>query len=316
MPIHNPPAPSSSSPRAPAKRKNNAHLQSKANTAAVVHGQGSKRAARRARIDRRNRSPEGGVPGAGPWVTPTPQRRRASRALRAKRGSTTWLARPKARGPTSSGARRRPTKRAPRTQAGFWGQRTTIGRERTGGQHGVARSDALRRSKSVGETGLVDRQKDVIPFWRKGVDAADRGEEAEKWEHFLEELEEKYNKGVSGWGLGSDGWGRDHGEGVWGYGEIAAHGASQPGNAPYGEGDAAWGLPACAPAAVDSSKRRRRRKNRNYGGNSWTFVEEVAKQEDATAERRRRMHEFYDMPTHQKVQQIQKIIHLLQVQAY
>jgi len=161
--------------------------------------------------------------------------------------------------------------------------------------------------------GFVDRQKDVVPFWRRGVDAAERGEEEEKWEDFLDRLEEKYSKN-GGWDIGSDGWGRDDGANVWGPAQVA----SQHDDGSWGGVKATWGLPDPTPVAAHddgkrdgSFKRKGSRKDRISNKDPWTFVEEVAKQEAATAERRKRMHEFFKMPTQQKVQQIQSTIRFL-----
>lgn len=151
--------------------------------------------------------------------------------------------------------------------------------------------------------GFVDRQKDVIPFWKRGVDAAERGEEAEKWEDFLDHLEEKYNKN-GGWDVGSDGWGRDYGANVWGVAQDADH-ASHHDDGSRNRVNAAWGLPDPTPVVErpenrgwhGSGKRKRSRKDRVSDQDPWTFVEEVARQEAASAERTKRMHEFFSVCT-------------------
>ncbi|KAG5719899.1 hypothetical protein E4T56_gene14114 [Termitomyces sp. T112] len=118
----------------------------------------------------------------------------------------------------------------------------------------------------------VDLVRDMVPFWIRGMEAAERGEVL-RLEEFLAKLETE-----SSWegSVGEDGWG----EGVeWGNG---------------------WG------DSVVTKKKRARRQTRN---NAYEFVEDVARQEAADPERRRRMHRFFEMPTDEKLRRIRALVH-------
>ncbi|KAH8102429.1 hypothetical protein BXZ70DRAFT_780489 [Cristinia sonorae] len=59
------------------------------------------------------------------------------------------------------------------------------------------------------------------------------------------------------------------------------------------------------------------RRNKTSGrkrGDSWAFVEKVAQQEDASSDRRQSMHEFYAMPTQEKLKKIREVVQYLQAQ--
>ncbi|KAI0936511.1 hypothetical protein AcV5_004628 [Taiwanofungus camphoratus] len=207
----------------------------------------------------------------------------------------------------------------------------------------------------------VDRLKDFIPFWRDGVYAAARGGDAGRLEEFLEKLDEEWRKNRPWEQVGSDGWGVNNGEDIWGTGVADWAAPEQPQGADgWGPGKGDWGVPSDRTAewgeetpdwgaskrgngatgwgqgtgdsrglsenvgASDGGwhrrpdRRKRREKDRNEempDRDVWTFVEKVARREDASAERRRRMHQFYEMPTQKKVQKINEMIRSLQVQS-
>lgn len=201
------------------------------------------------------------------------------------------------------------------------------------------------------QQGRVDQLKDMIPFWLEGVMAAERGEEAGRMEEFLERLEEQW-KGLNEWGLpADDGWGHDTGENVWGVNNwAAAHEAWMPGatwdipeepqeepvqsvwgkqasgwdqpNQAWGEQASGWDQPdqawgASTPWSDKSgtereTKSRPRRTHNGENREAWQFVERVATKVEANAEQRQRMHQFFEMPTQQKVQKIRDVIRSLQ----
>lgn len=190
----------------------------------------------------------------------------------------------------------------------------------------------------------VDKLRDLVPFWRDGVMAAERGEEAGRMEDFLERLEEEWKRSHA-WGKsGDDGWGMDTGAELWGFtagwdvpannqgARTPAWGAQQKkrddqGWAPVG---AAWVMSsetASEKMSVSShggqrrnipswsARRGKQAKDRSRDvpeGEDWKFVETVAQKEAATAEQTKRMHEFFEMPTQTKLQKIEEIIRTFQ----
>ncbi|PBK89195.1 hypothetical protein ARMGADRAFT_1083741 [Armillaria gallica] len=66
---------------------------------------------------------------------------------------------------------------------------------------------------------------------------------------------------------------------------------------------------------VEAAKRGRGNKRQESGDrftSSYAFVEDIARQEGANAERRGKMHDFFEMPTDKKVQRIDELIRSLQ----
>ncbi|KAG2350207.1 hypothetical protein BDR05DRAFT_4789 [Suillus weaverae] len=129
----------------------------------------------------------------------------------------------------------------------------------------------------------VDHVFDLVPFWIRGVDAAERGEVL-RMEEFLQMMEEDGRKDdvsvpkAAGTDLTSD----DQDKG-WGVMEE-------------------WAVP---PTNSSSSHQRQ-----DLGG-THPFVDDIALQEAADEDRRRRMHHFFEMPTEQKVLKIQEMIRYL-----
>jgi len=209
--------------------------------------------------------------------------------------------------------------------------------------------------KSWEQQGRVDRLRDLIPFWRDGVMAAESGGEVAKLEDFLQCLEEEEQSGT--WQTKNNGWGKDMGEDIWGpakrgggwdsprqdnawrsggeegWGGNDGHGGwGSPAGvndwAAEAQDEAGWGdavdhspvtvpLPSedTSPSAADVWSRQHGKKSTRTPGDSWSFVEEVARQEEASFERRRSMHEFYAMPTQEKVKKIQEVVEYLRIHA-
>ncbi|EGO30915.1 hypothetical protein SERLADRAFT_376182 [Serpula lacrymans var. lacrymans S7.9] len=177
----------------------------------------------------------------------------------------------------------------------------------------------------------VDHVHEMVPFWRKAVEAAERGEVL-KLEEFLDRLEARGPWGTFDdiWGAqpgtGKDAWSAwddDGGDKHWGkvepwaardddsvkrpartnsfWGDKPDHLPRQECHPRSGIGERVVGQGLGRKKAVDSP-----RKDDTYG-----FVEAIARQEAANEERKQRMHVFYKMPTHQKVQKIQEMIYFL-----
>jgi hypothetical protein len=53
----------------------------------------------------------------------------------------------------------------------------------------------------------TDLSPNLVSFWRRGLAAAERGEEAESMHDFLDKLEEELAEQSSHWGVEEDGWG-------------------------------------------------------------------------------------------------------------
>lgn len=192
----------------------------------------------------------------------------------------------------------------------------------------------------------VDHVFDLVPFWQRGIDAAEKGEVL-RLEEFLEQME-----GDGGWRTANDvlgvlgGWkmstaerARDQGETGWGQRE-----AWEPNGFGWG-----WGVnSACvASDATETSHGRDggwgtrkewagRGKNgggqdgRGVRGELRDFVDAIARQEAVTEDRRREMHMFlevscrslsdglgdvdrerWQMPVEQQIQKIHETIQTL-----
>lgn len=155
----------------------------------------------------------------------------------------------------------------------------------------------------------VDHVFDLVPFWRRAVDAAERGEEL-RLEEFLEKMEED-----GGWAITSDAWNM-----LADQGKSSRKAASDVTRTD--KQDKGWGI-AEDWATHDPEW--------NVGETSWditeqtraphwadhdahNFVDSVARQEAASEERRKQMHRFFQMPTEQKVREIQEIVKFLHAQ--
>jgi len=165
----------------------------------------------------------------------------------------------------------------------------------------------------------VDHVQDMVPFWIRGVEAAEKGEVL-KLEHFLETLQEVSNAWLrstpetlriransEGWGQwGEHGWSRFGGQNsaqvdaadAWGIGSTSSANGSNI------RSDSQVRHKRQIPNLKERGRQRRQlqpRGDRTIGrervsfNNAFDFVEHVAKQQSADEERKRRMHTFFDV---------------------
>ncbi|KAK0208153.1 hypothetical protein DFS33DRAFT_1301642 [Desarmillaria ectypa] len=146
---------------------------------------------------------------------------------------------------------------------------------------------------------FVDHVGEYIPYWIRGVEAAERGEVL-KLEDYLDSLDHDGPKDPWGtWGIMSQSREGDHSS-EW------IHG---------GPSDDLGSIPASQGKAGKSPKYTDRNERQELGNRftdgSYAFVEDIARQEEANAERREQMHVFFEMPTDEKVQRIDELIRSL-----
>lgn len=168
----------------------------------------------------------------------------------------------------------------------------------------------------------VDHVRDMVPFWMKGVEAAERGEVL-RMEEFLESIKEDE------WSTGGDPWGYAYPPGEWGNVDRWANGVANEGGWGVGGADqwggAHWGMSAESVSSMHAHRtrtesdrgesRRRRDKKPNPKGkksgfrerdaknrhrvedhvDSYTFVEDIARQQAVGAERKQSMHMFFEV---------------------
>lgn len=67
--------------------------------------------------------------------------------------------------------------------------------------------------------GRVDKMSDYIPFWRDGIQAAERGEEVAKMEDFMERLDREIRERNRS--ANTNQWGKDLGLDMWGGGDTS-----------------------------------------------------------------------------------------------
>lgn len=194
----------------------------------------------------------------------------------------------------------------------------------------------------------VDQVRDMVPFWMKGVEAAERGEVL-RLEDFLEKLAGEDRWGVAGindpWGPSVGPWPTDHPWGAPvpviaqddGWGKISNHGWPDTNNnqvpdeawgkrvnTGWGNADAwgggwnedpkdQWGKAAgwaeeestlsaqmgrgFARTGPPHKASRKTKKGQKAQRDPHVFVEEIARQQDVDAQRKRRMHDFYEVCT-------------------
>ncbi|KAK0464966.1 uncharacterized protein EV420DRAFT_930751 [Desarmillaria tabescens] len=143
---------------------------------------------------------------------------------------------------------------------------------------------------------FVDHVGEYIPYWIRGVEAAERGEVL-KLEDYLDSLDHDGPK---------DPWG------TWGASRGGDHSSEWMHGAPS---DDLGSMPTSQGKAGKSPKNTDRNKRQELGNRftdgSYAFVEDIARQEEANAERREQMHDFFEMPTDKKVQRIDELIRSL-----
>lgn len=159
----------------------------------------------------------------------------------------------------------------------------------------------------------VDHVFDLVPFWIRGVDAAERGEVL-RMEEFLQMMEED-----GGWRTSDEVWGMlgarrklNHEEASDGWGHkvdmSVPKAAGTVTDLTLDDQDKGWGvIEEWAVSPTNSSFSHQRQ---DVGG-THPFVDDIALQEAADEDRRRRMHHFFEMPTEQKLLKIQEIIRFL-----
>ncbi|KDQ63413.1 hypothetical protein JAAARDRAFT_29444 [Jaapia argillacea MUCL 33604] len=238
----------------------------------------------------------------------------------------------------------------PRDDSGWWDH---------GVQHNVFDLKAEERRCHV------DMVRDMVPFWIRGVEAAQKGETL-RMDEFLDNLEDQ--RKISGWdevpeplhkdsGLAvGKGWDAEQPNGGWGTvdgwwadqvdaRQIDTSGANLDGGWGTGNGWDSWGPQHSgggwgnepAPLAQRTAdlpkssqnthsgrgrndwKLRQAREGKKPMGraapvrsdrpqDSWKFVETVARKEEANPQKTRKLHDFYQMPTQDKVKSIQDMI--------
>ncbi|KAH9984652.1 hypothetical protein BJV74DRAFT_584050 [Russula compacta] len=162
----------------------------------------------------------------------------------------------------------------------------------------------------------TDLSPNLVSFWRRGLEAAERGEEAESMHDFLDKLEEELAdpSNQAHWGsspVEDDGWG---------WGAPAEDWTPTP-----DVWASAWGKPvAKVPAKVQQVHHRREgsssitsmhregtifdRDDAQNEDGATSFVENFLQRHAVDGRRRERMRIFYEMPTEQKIRKIQEVI--------
>lgn len=130
----------------------------------------------------------------------------------------------------------------------------------------------------------VERVADIVPYWIKCVDAAAKGEEL-RLEPFLNTLEDASHSWIPSddpWVMGSGGWG-DSGDAVrWGvHPDVESVSSS-----------AHYSKTHTGSRTISTSDDPA---TRAEFPNAYAFVENIARQEAADAERKRRMHKFFEV---------------------
>lgn len=167
----------------------------------------------------------------------------------------------------------------------------------------------------------TDLSPNLVSFWRRGLAAAERGEEAESMHDYLDKLEEELAEQSSQghWGVEEDGWG---------WGAPAEDWTPTP-----DVWESAWAKPVAeVPTKVQKVHRRREGSSItsmhregsifNQGDahddqnedDATSFVEKYLQRHAVDARRGERMRIFYEMPTEQKIRKIQEVIHDLRGQ--
>ncbi|KAH7885910.1 hypothetical protein F5I97DRAFT_1809116, partial [Phlebopus sp. FC_14] len=155
----------------------------------------------------------------------------------------------------------------------------------------------------------VDHVFDLVPFWQRAVDAAERGQVL-RLEEFLEKME-----GGGGWRTANEVLG------MLGEGRLAASADGEDGLSVEAASD---GTKSSSGGwkkgwAVEHGRQVRPRSEHVHwdeevvasGEDVQRFVESVARQTAVNEERRQQMHRFFEMSTEEKIQKIQETIHFL-----
>ncbi|KAF8560235.1 hypothetical protein OG21DRAFT_1401016, partial [Imleria badia] len=187
----------------------------------------------------------------------------------------------------------------------------------------------------------VDHVFDLVPFWQRGMDAAEKGEVL-RLEEFLDKME-----GDGGWRTANEVLGmlggkvspspsrgeraRDYGGATWGKPNRDDWAASRRGAWESNTfGDGGWGIREEWAEDGSDVKLGGRVKNNGWDGarvktvravggggreELHHFVDAIARQEAVNEERRKQMHLFFEMPVEQKIQKIEETIRFLRMHA-
>jgi len=188
--------------------------------------------------------------------------------------------------------------------------------------HGPAPSSSVRNFPSDILTRLrraedernhwMDLTPNLISFWRRGVGAAERGEEAEPMHEFLDKLEEELQSSHGHWGCPPV-------EEGWGWGGPVEDWTPAPD---------VWASAWRTPIAQVPQKVRHRREGSSITSmhregtiperdrahvndnedDATSFVENFLQHHAVDARRKERMRIFYEMPTEQKIRKIKEVI--------
>jgi len=172
---------------------------------------------------------------------------------------------------------------------------------------------SLRRAEE-GRSHWMDLTPNLISFWRRGLVAAERGEEAESMHEYLDKLEEELQSSQGHWGnspVEDDGWGWDSpaedwtpAPDVWAsmWGTPVAQVPQQVHHRREGSSSITsmhqeGTLPERDGAHIDDNE-----------DDATSFVENFLQHHAVDARRRERMRVFYEMPTEQKIRKIEEVI--------
>ena len=146
----------------------------------------------------------------------------------------------------------------------------------------------------------VDSVWDMVPFWRRGIEAAERGE-ALRMEDFLESVNQNPWDNTSkewGYAYSQNGWGsrRPDSGGSWRIGSDNSWGKAFATSMPaQGTASGSHGRLAGQKGHGNKRKAGKRKTGRSVHGDTYAFVETVARYQAADPERKRRMHVFFEV---------------------
>jgi len=166
---------------------------------------------------------------------------------------------------------------------------------------------SLRRAEQ-GRSHWTDLSPNLVSFWRRGLVAAERGEEAESMHEFLDKLEEELQSSQGRWGNSPV---EDEG---WGWGTPAEDWTPDP-----DVWASAWGTPVAqvpqqvhhrreGSSSITSMHQEGTTPDRDGAHDATSFVENFLQHHAVDARQRERMRIFYEMPTEQKIRKIQEVI--------
>ncbi|KAI0068317.1 hypothetical protein BV25DRAFT_1818709 [Artomyces pyxidatus] len=152
----------------------------------------------------------------------------------------------------------------------------------------------------------VDMSPDLVSFWRRGMEAAERGEQIERMHEFLESLE---NRPKDAWGAtGVEAWGSPAGDWGWGAGVGDSWAdkdwASQPKRGGWHLSGKSDGVQGRGSSGVAS---RHRERDSNPAAAD-ALVEDFVRRQSIDSRRKEKMRMFLEMPTEKKIDKIQEMI--------